>query len=72
MAAQEGSAGLVGKASMEGQLDFGSSASSAATGGRIGSNFISNVSGKQGLGLVKTLALAGVALIAYKFLTKGA
>lgn len=68
----DGNAGLIGKTSAEMSYDFGSSASSASTGGKIGSNYISNVSGKQGLGLVKTLALAGIALVAYKLLTKGA
>ena len=71
MAGSDGNAGLIGKASGEMSYDFGSSATSPATGGKIGSNFISNTSGKQGLGLVKTLALAGIALIALKLIKRG-
>ena len=61
-------------ASAEGNLakgeqnyDFGSSATSATTGGRISNGMIFNSSG-TGFGLVKMLAFAGVALIALRLL----
>ena len=56
---------------IQGDADISSTAASTATGGKIGSNYISNTSGKQGLGLVKTLALAGIALIALKLINRG-
>ena len=56
---------------IQGDADISSTAASTATGGKIGSNYISNASGKQGLGLVKTLALAGIALIALKLIKRG-
>ena len=56
---------------IQGDADISSTAESTATGGKIGSNYISNTSGKQGLGLVKTLALAGIALIALKLINRG-
>lgn len=56
---------------IQGDADISSTAASTATGGKIGSNYISNTSGKQGLGLVKTLALAGIALIALKLIKRG-
>ena len=48
-------------------LDNTSSASSGATGGRISNGMIFNSAG-GGLGLVKMLAIAGVALIALRIL----
>lgn len=65
MAGQEGSAGLIGKAELSGTMDFGSSATSSAQGGKIGSNFINNTSG-GGIGLVKMLALTGIGLIIWR------
>lgn len=56
---------------IQGDADISSTAASTATGGKIGSNYISNTSGKQGLGLVKLLALAGIALIALKLIKRG-
>lgn len=61
----EGAAGLIGKAQLSGQMDFGSSATSTAQGGRIGSTFINNSSGGS-IGLVKMLALCGIGLIAWR------
>lgn len=58
-------------ATFQGDADVSSAATSTATGGKIGSNFISNTSGKQGLGLVKMLALAGFAFIAIKLIKRG-
>ena len=62
--ANEGSAGLIGRAEMNGQFD--NSASSAATGGQIRNGMIFNSSGAGSLGLVKMLAIAGIALIAWR------
>lgn len=56
---------------IQGDADISSTAASTATGGKIGSNFITNTSGKQGIGLVKMLALAGIALIALKLIKRG-
>ena len=63
-------------ASAEGNLakgeqnyDFGSSATSAATGGKASTGLIVNSSGGS-IGLVKMLALAGVALIALRLLRR--
>ena len=67
----EGSAGLIGKveAGLEGTMDFSSSATSTAQGGKISNGAIFNSSGGS-FGLVKTLAFAGVALLALKILRK--
>lgn len=65
----EGSAGLIGKLGMEGEYDFGSSASSGAQGGSIKNGMIFNSSGGH-LGLVKMLAVAGFGLILLKILRK--
>ena len=65
----EGSAGLIGKvdAGLEGTMDFSSSATSTAQGGKISNGAIFNSSGSN-FGLVKMLALAGVTLLALKIL----
>ena len=68
MAGQEGSAGLIGKAELSGQMDFGSSASSAAGGGRIDNGPVFNSSSAGGLGLVKTLAYAGIAFVFWRLI----
>lgn len=65
----EGSAGLIGKAELSGEFDFGSSATSAALGGNIKNGMIFNSSGGQ-IGLVKMLAIAGFGLILLKILRK--
>ena len=67
----EGSAGLIGKveAGLEGSMDFSSSASSTAQGGKIETGAIFNSAGSN-FGLVKMLALAGGALLALKILRK--
>lgn len=67
----EGSAGLVGKveAGLEGTMDFSSSATSSAQGGKISNGSSFNFAG-QSFGLVKMLALAGVALLALRILRK--
>lgn len=48
-------------------LDNTSHATSGAQGGRIGSNFIYNSAG-GGIGIVKMLAMAGVAVILLKLM----
>ena len=64
--ASEGSAGVVPvNADLTGEFDFGSSASAAAQGGNIKTGTIFNISGGN-IGLAKILALAGVALLAYR------
>ena len=66
-AGNEGAAGLIGKAELSGTMDFGSSASAAAQGGNIKTGAILNTSGGN-FGIVKMLAIAGVALIALRIL----
>lgn len=65
----EGSAGLIGKAELSGEYDFGSSASSASQGGSIKNGMIFNSSGGH-FGLVKMLAVAGFGIILLKILRK--
>lgn len=61
-----GTAGVVPvNADLTGEFDFGSSASAAAQGGTIKNAAIFNTSG-GGVGIVKLLAIAGVALLAYR------
>lgn len=50
-------------------LDNTSNATSGAQGGRIGSSFVSNSAG-GGIGIVKMLAMAGMAAILLKILKK--
>lgn len=65
----EGSAGLIGKVEASGEFDLSSAATSTAQGGKISNGAIFNSSGGS-FGLVKTLAFAGVALLALKILRK--
>ena len=65
----EGSAGLIGKAELAGEMDFSSSATSSAQGGKISNGPIFNSLGFN-FGLVKMLALAGVALLVIKIYRK--
>jgi len=60
----EGSAGLIGKLEASGQLDFSSGATSRS--GDIRNGWIWNASGSSHFGLVKMLALSGVALLALR------
>lgn len=69
MAAPEANAGLIGEVGLEGQMDFSSSATSAATGGQIKNGAIFNTSG-GGLGLVKTLAYAGIGFLIWRLLIR--
>lgn len=69
MGESEGSAGLIGKAALEGQFDFSSRANSTAQGGSIKNGMIFNSSGGK-IGLVKMLAIGGFALILYRLWSK--
>lgn len=64
----EGSAGLIGKAqaelNLDGEFDWSSSATSRS--GDIRNGWIWNTSDSSHFGLVKMLALAGVALLALR------
>jgi len=51
-------------------LDNTSSATSAATGGRVSTGMIIQSSG-NGLGIVKMLAIAGIAVVLYRVLKGG-
>lgn len=63
----EGSAGLIGKAELDGgTYDFSASATSSAQGGKISTGTIFNTSTSGGVGFVKMLAFAGFALILYR------
>lgn len=65
---QSGTAGVVPvNADLTGEFDFGSSASAAAQGGSIKNGAIFNTSG-GGVGIVKLLTIAGVALLAYRII----
>lgn len=65
---QSGTAGVVPvNADLTGEFDFGSSASAASQGGSIKTGAIFNTSG-GGVGIVKILTIAGVALLAYRIL----
>lgn len=61
---QEGSAGLIGKIEASGQYDWSSAATSRS--GDIRNGWIWNTSDSSHFGLVKMLALAGVALLALR------
>lgn len=65
----EGSAGLIGKVEASGEFDLSSASSSTAQGGKISNGPIFNSLGFN-FGLVKMLALAGVALLAIKIYRK--
>ena len=63
-----GTAGVVPvEADLTGEFDFASTATSAAQGGQIRNAAIFNTSG-GGFGLVKMLAMAGFALLAWRLI----
>lgn len=71
MAGSDGNAGLIGKAEGSLQYDFGSTATSAATGGQIKNGMVWNTSGTGSIGLVKLLAYTGIGLLLWRLFRKG-